>query len=149
MRLVLALPLLASLASAQYASSGWQPGQTVRAQRVQQPAYDPANPRAVPQPPQPPSANEQQPTPAAAPIRGGDFFSRLLASGPLGGMFQKAGVNISRAIENQHIDESWDTRIPLIYDDTFNDTVVNEKLTLEEEAKRVWFLIVCVDCARV
>jgi hypothetical protein len=38
--------------------------------------------------------------------------------------------------------EIWDTRIPLITDENYNDIIVNEVLTEEEAKNRVWFLIV-------
>ena len=74
----------------------------------------------------------------------GGFWEKLFTTGPIGELVAKTGINVTRVIEKQHIDESWDLRIPLIYDETFNETIVSEVLTREEEEERVWALLVYV-----
>lgn len=49
------------------------------------------------------------------------------------------GLNISGTR-----DFDWDERIPLITDSNYQDVIVNEELSTEEEEKRVWFLIITV-----
>ncbi|KAH7105635.1 hypothetical protein BKA62DRAFT_690379 [Auriculariales sp. MPI-PUGE-AT-0066] len=150
MRPALALSLLVSAASvaAQYVSSGWQPGQTPRVVRMRDTGYDPANPyRPNPAPPadaQTDQQQQQQPvqeTPKHSKATGG-FWVQLFSSGPLADFAQKVGVNVSRVVERQHIDDAWDRRIPLIYDEDFNETVVHEVMTREEEEDRVWALVI-------
>ncbi|THG98089.1 hypothetical protein EW026_g4030 [Hermanssonia centrifuga] len=122
--------LLASLAcatsaSADYFSDGWKPGQAAHPTREAAsapPTYTPGS-----EPPQ-----SQQNKPAA----GG--FSNFIASGPIGSLLEKVGVNLS----HDPMADLWDHRVPLITDDNYDDIIVHEELTSEEEEKRLWFLII-------
>ncbi len=124
--------LLASLAcatsaSADYFSDGWKPGQAAHPTREAAsapPTYTPGS-----EPPQ-----SQQNKPAA----GG--FSNFIASGPIGSLLEKVGVNLS----HDPMADLWDHRVPLITDDNYDDIIVHEELTSEEEEKRLWFLIMFV-----
>ncbi|CAL1700263.1 unnamed protein product [Somion occarium] len=118
----------ASTASAQYFSEGWQPGQPI------------------------PDVNESPPTPShhpsqhAPPHTGGSLFdvSRILECGPVSGLFNKIGVNISKHLEEARMqtEKLWDRRIPLITDDNYDEIIVKEELTPEEEEKRLWFVVI-------
>ncbi|KZT05557.1 uncharacterized protein LAESUDRAFT_813372 [Laetiporus sulphureus 93-53] len=133
MRLLSAASTLLALvvcASAQYFSQGWQPGQPV--------------------------ARDAHPTgtvdinPASAPTSEGDGSSRfdftsLLTSGPVGFLAGKMGVNMTEKLQQAKAEEDiWDPRIPLITDSNYEEIVVNEPLSPEEEKDRVWFIIISV-----
>ena len=122
--LLLGPVLLTASTSAQYFSEGWKPGQPAQGtQEAAAPAYTAG---AVP-----PSAQQGGST--------GSFdLSKLFTSGPVGSLLAKAGLNFSAVNGTEEI---WDTRIPLITDDNFDELIVNESLNSEEEAKRTWFLI--------
>ena len=38
----------------------------------------------------------------------------------------------------------WDERIPFITDENFEELIVNEPLTEQEEKDRLWFIVMCV-----
>ncbi|PSR77290.1 hypothetical protein PHLCEN_2v7983 [Hermanssonia centrifuga] len=121
--------LLASLAcatsaSADYFSDGWKPGQAAHPTREAASAPPIYTPGSEP-------AQSQQNKPAA----GG--FSGFIASGPIGSLLEKVGVNLS----HDPMADLWDHRVPLINDDNYDDIIVHEELTSEEEEKRLWFLI--------
>jgi len=66
----------------------------------------------------------------------------MLSNGPVSQLFNRLGINITERLEAAKANsEIWDNRIPLITDDNYNDLLVNEVLTTEEEKNRVWFLI--------
>lgn len=121
---------LAAAANAQYFSDGWRPGQAVTA--------EPASPRATGGIPPPKSE-------PAEPFSFSDLldFNKVLTSGPVKGMFDKFGVNITERIEAAGV-SPWDDRIPLITDENYVDVVVNEKMTEEEERDRVWVIVMYV-----
>src|ERR1700677_3701470 len=112
---------------AQYFSAGWLPGQAV--------------PTATPEP------SSFNPTSASLPPpRQGESrfsLSYFLSAGPAAQLLDRLGINITERLEAaRNNSEIWDGRIPLITDDNYNDLIVNEVLTEEEEKSRVWLLIV-------
>jgi hypothetical protein len=123
------LPLLAlaPLVAAEYFSAGWQPGQ---------PAHPTQAPPAPTYTPSPPSSKGLS-----------DLFSlnTLLTLPPVAGLFDRFGINITERVALSRAD-LWDERIPFITDHNYNDLIVNEALTEEEQASRVWLLVVYVPC---
>jgi len=132
--------LLALVASsnAQYFSAGWSPGQK----------------QPEPQSPVQPVDNLPTPTPIAEPVKPTsplsllDLFdtNKLLTSGPSVALFNRFGINITEKVEASS--NIWDERIPLITDDNYEDLIVNEILTEQEEADRVWIIVISVTSAR-
>jgi len=113
--------------SAQYFSAGWAPGQPVQ----QESATEWSPNQGVPR-----NAQPRQQT---------SFdWTKLLTDGPVGSLFEKAGINITKNIEDAALKEAnrWDKRIPLITDDNYDNLVVNETLTEEEEKERIWFIVI-------
>jgi hypothetical protein len=72
---------------------------------------------------------------------GPSLLHGVLTSAPVASLFSKIGIDISKTLENP---DYWDERIPLITDDNYNDIVVNELLTEEEEEARTWAIIITV-----
>ncbi|KAJ7579751.1 hypothetical protein C8J56DRAFT_834456 [Mycena floridula] len=133
------LPLiLASSVSAQYFSDGWKPGQKVTEEPNLATGVPILNRRPAP---------KAAPPPPQRPTKSIFDLERLLSSEPLAKLFSKAGINITEklAIAN---DNGWDPRIPLITDNNFNELIVNEALTEEEEKERVWAIVVSAATAR-
>ncbi|KAJ7784093.1 hypothetical protein B0H16DRAFT_1657887 [Mycena metata] len=132
MKVLSALALVAT-ANAQYFSDGWKPGQAVTAES------------AAPSGGVPPRQNAQP----AEPFSFSNLFdlNKVLGSGPVKGLFEKAGINITERLEAAAV-SPWDTRIPLITDENYSDMVVNEVLTPEEEEKRVWAIVVSATSSR-
>jgi hypothetical protein len=125
---------LASLAfvtpsCAQYFSAGWVPGQAV-------PTDTPASSS---------SSLGAETTSLPTPRQGQSHFglSYILSTGPVSSFFDRLGINITERLEaaREANPGVWDGRIPLVTDDNFNDLIVNEELTDEEEKHRVWLLI--------
>lgn len=111
---------------AQYFSAGWTPGQAVPTDAAPPPSFEP----------------ETKPLPP--PRQGESRFSLsyLLTSGPVSRVFDRLGLNLTERLEAAKANSDiWDNRIPCITDDNYNDLIVNEVLTTEEEKDRVWFLI--------
>ncbi|PCH40984.1 hypothetical protein WOLCODRAFT_131634 [Wolfiporia cocos MD-104 SS10] len=113
-------------ASAQYFSEGWKPGQPV-----------------------PTGSYEQQPAAVQSKPAGSSRFNltNIFTEGAVGSLMGKLGVNMTERLEKAKAEaevEIWDTRIPLITDDNYEEIIVNEPLSPEEEADRVWFLIISV-----
>jgi hypothetical protein len=130
MRLVpLAFAALALVAptSAQYFSAGWTPGQAVPTVTPDPSSFDPKS-ASLPQPRQGESRFS---------------LSYLFSTGPAAQFFNRLGINITERLEAaKNNSEIWDGRVPLITDSNYNDLIVNEVLTEEEEKSRVWLLIV-------
>ena len=124
------LPFLAlvPLISAQYLSRGWQPGH---------PAYITQD---TPVPVYTPGA--EQPGTSFVPSSLSELFSvnTLLTLSPVASLFEYFGVNITERIvlTKAHL---WDERITLITDDNFQELVVRESLTEEQEKDRVWIVV--------
>jgi hypothetical protein len=109
--------------SAQYFSAGWSPGQPVDNSAAE--AWAPDQPR--------PTGDVQH-----KPSTGLFDLSKLLTSGPVGSLLATAGINLSQSLDGS---TGWDKRIPMITDDNYDDIIMNEPLTEQEEKDRVWFLI--------
>lgn len=121
-----ALTLVAP-SDAQYFSAGWTPGQAVPTVTPDASSFDP-KPATFP----PPREGESR-----------FSLSYILSTGPAAQLFNRLGINITERLEAaKNNSEIWDGRIPLITDDNYNDFIVNEVLTEEEEKNRVWLLIV-------
>jgi hypothetical protein len=108
--------------SAQYFSTGWSPGQPVE--------------------PDPDPEASFAPQPSSEPSSSGSAFNwtNIIKSKPVESFLSRLGINLTESAKAAAY--PWDDRIPLVTDDNFNDLIVNEELTPEEEAKRMWFLIV-------
>jgi len=132
MRIIIAgfLLSLLSLSAAEYFSSGWKPGQTASSTTI--------NPAATFDPSKPTPGHESKPTAGA--------LVSLLTGGPIGALLNRAGINVTQKLEEARIkeDNKWDKRIPLLTDANYKDIVVQEKLTPDEEFKRIWFIIITV-----
>ena len=126
--------LLALLASsnAQYFSAGWSPDQ--KQPETQQPVAG-------------------EPTPIAEPVKATttplnllNLFdtTKILTSGPSVALFNRFGINITERMEIASLAKIWDERVPLITDDNYDDLVVNEALTEQEEIDRVWIIVMYV-----
>jgi hypothetical protein len=127
----LAIAALAFVAPscAQYFSAGWTPGQAV--------------PTDTPEPTS--SSLGAETTPLPPPLQGQSRFdlSHILSTGPVSRFFNRLGVNITERLEAARaFPEIWDSRIPMVTDDNFNELIVNEELTDEEEKHRMWLLII-------
>lgn len=127
---------LALAASANYISHGWQPGQSVttKAAATTTPGFDPIR-------------RSQSTAPASPAPPGGptdSFWTKFFTTGALGDLLQSKGVNVTAAIEKARVSEEWDLRIPIVYDETFDEIIANETMTPEEEKERVWFIVLCV-----
>ncbi|KAJ7018373.1 hypothetical protein C8F04DRAFT_1016341 [Mycena alexandri] len=132
---VLSVLALVATANAQYFSDGWKPGQTVTAENAAPSVGGAVPPRQDAQP--------------AEPFSFSNLFdlTKVLGSGPVKGLFEKAGINITERLEAAAV-MPWDMRVPLITDENYSDMVVNEELTPEEEEKRVWAIIVSATSSR-
>lgn len=120
----------AASSSAQYFSDGWKPGQPAA-----HATHDAAAPVFTS------GGQAQQPAEATSPFD----MTKILSTGPIGSLLAKAGLNFSQTLNaTEKLAEMWDPRIPLIHDDNYDEYIVNEELTPEEEAARVWFMIMCV-----
>lgn len=123
--------------NAQYFSAGWTPGAPI--------------PEAQPTPRLSPDAAGAPPAADDSTASSGSAFSlsnlfdleKVLTSTPISGMFDKIGVNISERVHKAKAESDfWDDRVPLITDDNYNELIVNEELTPEEEVSRVWWIVV-------
>ncbi|KAJ3993690.1 hypothetical protein F5050DRAFT_1780023 [Lentinula boryana] len=115
----------------QYFSEGWKPGQAV-------------------------TSESSAPLPTGVPSGTGHSddsqksqqlsVDGILNSPWISSLFAKAGVNISSIASTVGLSSKaaypWDPRIPLITDTNFDDMIVDEELTLEEERNRTWLIVV-------
>ncbi|KAH7887404.1 hypothetical protein F5I97DRAFT_824947 [Phlebopus sp. FC_14] len=122
--LVSSLVALAGLASAQYFSAGWTPGQPVP---------------TLAAPPQPAPSQSEGAEKRGHALPKPSFLDSLVTAGPVTAITSLIGFNVSGAP-----DIVWDGRIPLITDTNYADMIVNEEMTPEEEEKRVWFILITV-----
>lgn len=123
---------------AQYYSAGWQPGQKVVREDVDTPKWAPGD--STEGNPPPPSD-----TGMAPPTEMSFHWSSILTSGLIGDALLKIGLNYTAVREEaeRRRTNMWDPRIPLITDDNYENLIVNETFSSEEEEReRVWFLIV-------
>jgi len=124
--------------SAQYYSTGWQPGQKVVREDVDAQGWTASDhPEGSP----PPPVDTGAVLPAETPFH----WSKILTEGPIGNALLKVGLNYTAAREEAERRKAnmWDRRIPLVTDESYESLIVNETFSDEEEKKeRVWFLIV-------
>ncbi|PFH50138.1 hypothetical protein AMATHDRAFT_61595 [Amanita thiersii Skay4041] len=121
--LLLGLLTSSLLVRAQYFSAGWTPGQPVAPNPTGTPA---ATASYVPGSPDQQGSGTKQ-------------------SGGFSGFLSKLGFDIAKTLEQPKL---WDKRIPLITDENYNDMIVNEPLTEQEEKDRIWALIITVTASR-
>lgn len=130
------LALASTGANAQYFSDGWKPGQA--ASSAPAAAYTPG--MQVPTTPrEPPKSITEQLKALLDP-------KTLLTYEPVAKLFQSAGINITERLLAQEAEAAklWDKRIPLINDDNYEELLFNEQLTEEEEADRIWFIVMYI-----
>lgn len=124
--------LFLPIASAQYFSDGWKPGQNAASE--------------APTATQGHSASYHTAAAAAAKKSGSIFDlnpNKILSSEPAVALFGKFGINITERL--QAVNKApWDERITLLTDSNFEELVVNETLTAEEEQERVWAIVMLV-----
>ncbi|PPQ63148.1 hypothetical protein CVT24_005788 [Panaeolus cyanescens] len=123
----------AALAKADYFSAGWSPGQKVETAAEPVATFNP-------------ESTATAPPPQATPFTVGSLLSieGLLTSGPIVALFQNFGINITERVQLASDKRIWDERIQLITDDNFDDLIVNEPLTEQEEKDRVWVIAITV-----
>jgi hypothetical protein len=67
----------------------------------------------------------------------------ILRSKPVVSLFSLAGINITERVDSVIQDSQiWDPRVPLITDENYRDLIINEEMSIEEQEKRTWFLII-------
>ncbi|KAL1741597.1 hypothetical protein HDZ31DRAFT_84722 [Schizophyllum fasciatum] len=137
---LLLLSVLASSASAQYFSEGWDPSKPIPTS-----SYGRTNSRAA-------AAQGGEAAPANEPLTPSKLLSyfdteNLLKTKPAQYLFEKLGMNITEKLDAAGAG-IWDERVPLITDDNFEELIVNETLTEKEEAERVWCLIISTTAAK-
>lgn len=124
---------LAASANAQYFSEGWVPGQQTTKGAPE------AAPTFVPQ--QKPVAKSP---PSLKDLAGLFDIKNLLATAPAVSFFSSLGINITQRLEVAEGAKIWDERVPLLTDDNYQDLIVNEPLTEQEEKDRTWVIIMYV-----
>ncbi|KAJ6560308.1 hypothetical protein B0H19DRAFT_945759 [Mycena capillaripes] len=136
MKLFGVLALAATAVNAQYFSAGWTPGQAVTA--------EPSTPSFAGSGAPPRQKAEPQESFSLSSLLD---MNKILSSGPIKGLFEKAGINITERLEAAAV-MPWDERVPLITDNNYFDMVVNEPMSEEEEEKRVWCIVVSSTSSR-
>ena len=126
------LALVAS-ANAQYFSAGWSPGQK-----------QPEPQQTVASEPVPIAAEPVKATTTPLSLLNLFDTTKILTSGPSVALFNRFGINITERMEIASLAKIWDERIPLITDDNYDDLIVNEALTEQEEIDRVWIIVMYV-----
>jgi hypothetical protein len=121
---------LIPLVSAQYFSAGWKPGQAIH------------DTQEAPAPTFIPGAQQQSSHPPAQPQKLSELFSinTLLTFPPVVSVFERFGINITERVALSKA-SLWDERIPVINDENFQELIVHENLTEEEEKERVWIAV--------
>lgn len=121
---------LLAFANAQYFSAGWSPGQKKTEPK------QPVATKPVPIPSEPAKATTN-------PLSLLNLFdtNMILKSGPSVALFNLFGINITQRMEAASLAKIWDERVPLITDDNYEDLIVNEALTEQEETDRVWIIV--------
>ncbi|EPQ59067.1 hypothetical protein GLOTRDRAFT_54755 [Gloeophyllum trabeum ATCC 11539] len=114
---------LAACVNGQYFSEGWAPGQPV--------------PSAEPEPVLQSSGYVSQKPREQAQGPGQGIL------GSLTGLLEKAGINVTDKLTAAS-GPLWDPRIPLITDNNYEELVVQEEMSEEEAAERVWFIVISV-----
>ena len=71
-------------------------------------------------------------------------LTNLLATGPVASLAARAGINITEKLADIKSRKFWDDRVTLIDDDNYEDLIVNETMTEEDEKSRVWFVVMYV-----
>lgn len=139
-----ALALSAS-ANAQYFSQGWMPGAGAPA-----PSAATTSAGYTPGASVPPVPTARPTTTAqagfAVPTTIKEFselldLTNLFKLPPVVALAAKFGINVTEKLEEVRARKYWDGRIPLITDDNYESMVVHEDMTPEEEAERVWFVV--------
>lgn len=147
--LLLSSVIFPACVSAQFFSEGWKPGQAAQSGSFGS-GFDPsAKPTAVVHGHKP---GETQPPAAAAPPKPFSLSSLFdptiyLESGPLRVLLESAGINVTEKLETAKAIATkplWDERIPLITDHNFEDLIVGEELSWQDESERIWFIMMYV-----
>ncbi|TDL29374.1 hypothetical protein BD410DRAFT_779774 [Rickenella mellea] len=121
---------LVSTVHAQYFSEGWKPGKPVSKAAPTSTGFTPVA-----------TSTERAKSPFD--------LSTYLESGPLKALFNRAGVNITEKLDMaRELAKIWDPRIPFITDDNYEDLIVNEELTIQEEMQRVWVIVITITSAQ-
>jgi hypothetical protein len=71
-------------------------------------------------------------------------LEKILSLGPFADLFSSVGVNITEKLAAAAAERALDGRVPLITDENYDEMIVKEALTEEEERDRVWFLVMWV-----
>lgn len=71
-------------------------------------------------------------------------LTNLLATGPVVSLAARVGINITEKLAAAKSHKFWDDRVTLIDDDNYEDLIVNETMTKEEETNRIWFVVMYV-----
>ncbi|KAG5634531.1 hypothetical protein H0H81_001639 [Sphagnurus paluster] len=135
------LSLAVTFVNGQYFSDGWSPGQPVTT------AQDApvANPTDIPRRPPAASNNQQAPFKLSSLLD----VNTLLSSPPAVSLFSKFGINITERLEGAvQATKFWDERVPLITDHNYQDLIVNESLTEQEENDRTWVIVISVTAGK-
>ncbi|KAF9481872.1 hypothetical protein BDN70DRAFT_830346 [Pholiota conissans] len=137
----LALIALATSANAEYFSAGWTPGQKAHADA---PTATFASTATLP------TGTGTTPVRAAKPFSFSSLFdiNNILTSEPVAALFNTFGVNITERVQTVLEQKLWDDRIQLITDHNYDDLIVNEPMTSEEEQERVWIFVITVTASK-
>jgi len=71
-------------------------------------------------------------------------LTNLLATGPVASLAARVGINITEKLAAAKSRKFWDDRVTLIDDDNYEDLIVNETMTEDEEKVRMWFVVMYV-----
>ncbi|TRM67814.1 hypothetical protein BD626DRAFT_479909 [Schizophyllum amplum] len=146
MRLLQSLSLLALLssASAQYFSQGWDPSKPIPTSSYGQ-AKKAAHARSEEGAADAATADIEPLTPSK--IMSYFDTEKLLRTDVAKSLFSQVGINITERLDATQ-GAPWDERIQLITDDNYENVIVNEQLTEEEEKERVWCIVITTSTAK-